>query len=125
METFAASTGRVYPRELKAAPLLRRWVQRLRGLGVKFAMHHRWSGLRRDGSWRLDFQTPDGLRTFVADAVILALGGGSWPETGSDGTWTTTLESLGVAGRAIAFRELRMGSCHGRAPSSTARKASR
>ena len=96
VETFAASTGRVYPRELKAAPLLRRWVQRLRALGVKFAVHHRWTAMRREGQWMLDFQTPDGPRTFAADAVILALGGGSWPETGSDGTWTTTLESLGV-----------------------------
>ena len=96
VETFAASTGRVYPRELKAAPLLRRWVQRLRGLGVKFAVHHRWTRLRREGRWMLDFQTPDGLRTFAADAVILALGGGSWPETGSDGAWTSVLESLGV-----------------------------
>ena len=96
VETFTAATGRVYPRELKAAPLLRRWVQRLRGLGVKFAVHHRWTGLRREGRWLLDFQTPEGIRTVAADAVILALGGGSWPETGSDGAWTTILESLGV-----------------------------
>ena len=96
VEMFAASTGRVYPRELKAAPLLRRWVHHLRGLGVKFAVHHRWTGLRREERWQLEFQTPDGLRTFAADTVILALGGGSWPETGSDGAWTTTLESLGV-----------------------------
>ena len=96
VETFAASTGRVYPRELKAAPLLRRWVQRLRALGVKFAVHHRWTALRREGRWMLDFQTSDGIRTFAADAVILALGGGSWPETGSDGAWAAVLESLGV-----------------------------
>ena len=96
VETFAASTGRVYPRELKAAPLLRRWVQRLRGLGVKFAMRHRWTGLRRADRWELVFDTPDGARTFSADSVILTLGGASWPETGSDGAWTTILESLGV-----------------------------
>ncbi len=96
VETFSASTGRVYPRELKAAPLLRRWVHRLREMGVKFAMHHRWTGLCRDAAWMLDFQTPDGPRTHEADAVILALGGGSWPETGSDGAWTTALEELGV-----------------------------
>ena len=96
VETFAASTGRVYPRELKAAPLLRRWVHRLREIGVKFAMHHRFSGLRRGDRWELEFQTPEGPRTASVDAVVLALGGGSWPETGSDGAWTTTLESLGV-----------------------------
>ena len=96
VETFAASTGRVYPRELKAAPLLRRWVHRLREISVKFAVHHRWIAMRREGRWMLDFQTPDGIRTFAADAVILALGGGSWPETGSDGSSVTLLEKLGI-----------------------------
>ena len=96
VETFAASTGRVYPRELKAAPLLRRWVHRLRETGVQFAVHHRWTGLRREGRWMLDFQTPDGPRTVATDAVILALGGGSWPETGSDGTWVSLLVKLGI-----------------------------
>ena len=96
VETFAASTGRVYPREMKAAPLLRRWVHRLREMGVKFAVRHRWTGLRRSDGWEMDFQTPDGVRTFRTDAVILALGGGSWPETGSDGAWVGALEKLGV-----------------------------
>ncbi len=96
VETFAASTGRVYPRELKAAPLLRKWVHRLREIGVKFAVHHRWIAMSREGRWMLDFQTPDGIRTVAADAVILALGGGSWPETGSDGAWVSVLEKLGV-----------------------------
>ncbi len=97
VETFVASTGRVYPRELKAAPLLRRWVQRLRQLGVQFAMHHRWIGLRREARLALDFQVGEQVRTCEVDAAILALGGGSWPETGSDGAWTTTLAQLGVA----------------------------
>jgi uncharacterized flavoprotein (TIGR03862 family) len=97
VETFTASTGRVYPRELKAAPLLRRWVQRLRQLGVQFAMHHRWVGLRPGAPVMLDFQVGDQLRAVEADAVILALGGGSWPETGSDGGWTAILAQLGVA----------------------------
>jgi uncharacterized flavoprotein (TIGR03862 family) len=97
VETFAASTGRVYPRAMKAAPLLRRWVQRLRQLGVHFAMHHRWCDLRSDARWQLDFQTEDTIRTVEADAVILALGGGSWPETGSDGAWTAILERHGIA----------------------------
>jgi len=97
IETFAATTGRVYPREMKAAPLLRRWVQRLKSLGVDLAMHHRWTGLRRGSNvWQLDFATPEGPRTVEATAVILALGGASWPETGSDGTWTKTLIDLGV-----------------------------
>jgi hypothetical protein len=97
VETFVASTRRVYPRELKAAPLLRRWVQRLRDLGVRFVLHHRWMGLQREGRWKLRFQAGDELQTHEADAVILALGGGSWPETGSTGDWTTILEAQGVA----------------------------
>src|SRR5207249_252245 len=56
VETFAASTGRVYPREMKAAPLLRRWVHRLRELGVRFETGHRWTGLKAGARWRLDFQ---------------------------------------------------------------------
>ena len=97
VETFVASTGRVYPRELKAAPLLRRWVQRLRASGVHFAMRHRWTGLRAGARWQLDF-LGEGERaiTAEADAVILALGGGSWPETGSDGAWVLLLGKLGV-----------------------------
>ncbi|MEK7781804.1 MAG: TIGR03862 family flavoprotein [Verrucomicrobiota bacterium] len=97
VETFAATSGRVYPRELKAAPLLRRWVQRLRGAGVHFALRHRWTGLQPGARWRIDFQVADEIRNFEADAVILALGGGSWPETGSDGAWVSVLEKLGVA----------------------------
>ena len=96
IETFAASTGRVYPREMKAAPLLRRWVQRLRGLGVDFAVHHRWVGLEHAEKWRLTFQTENGNRVEEADAVILALGGGSWPETGSDGNWIESLRALSI-----------------------------
>ena len=97
VETFAATSGRVYPRALKAAPLLRRWVHRLRESGVHFAMRHRWTGLRQGARWQVDFQTEDEGRTVEADAVILALGGGSWPETGSDGGWVSVLEKLGVA----------------------------
>ncbi|MDD5200986.1 MAG: TIGR03862 family flavoprotein [Terrimicrobiaceae bacterium] len=98
IETFAASTGRVYPREMKAAPLLRAWVQRLRRMGVRFAMHHRWIGFRNGA---LEFETPDGLRAIRADAGILALGGGSWPETGSDGRWVAALERCGVEVAAL------------------------
>jgi len=96
IETFAATSGRVYPRELKAAPLLRRWVHRLREANVQFAMNHRWTGLRSGARWQIDFQAENELRNFEADAVILAVGGGSWPTTGSDGAWVSTLQSTGV-----------------------------
>jgi uncharacterized flavoprotein (TIGR03862 family) len=97
VETFAATSGRVYPRELKAAPLLRRWVQRLRAGGVQFALRHRWIGLQAGARWRMDFQVGAETQSCRADALILALGGGSWPETGSDGGWVSVLEKLGVA----------------------------
>jgi uncharacterized flavoprotein (TIGR03862 family) len=96
IETFEQRTGRVYPKEMKAAPLLRRWVERLRGLGVTFEMKHRWTGLKPGPPHELEFAVDEERRTFSADAVILALGGASWPVTGSDGTWTTLLESLGI-----------------------------
>jgi uncharacterized flavoprotein (TIGR03862 family) len=102
VESFVATSGRVYPRELKAAPLLRRWVHRLRAAGVNFAMRHRWSGLRPGASWQVDFQVEGEARTIAADTVILALGGGSWPETGSDGAWVPGLEKLGVAVAPLA-----------------------
>jgi uncharacterized flavoprotein (TIGR03862 family) len=102
VETFAASTGRVYPRALKAAPLLRRWVQRLKQLGVSFAMHHRWTALRPGPRRQIDFQTEAGIHTRETDAVILALGGGSWPETGSDGSWVSILSALGIGTTPLA-----------------------
>ena len=97
VETFVGTSGRIFPREMKAAPLLRRWVERLRKLGVHFALRHKWTGLRPGARWQIDFQVEGEPRTFEADAVILALGGGSWPETGSDGGWVEILEHLGVA----------------------------
>ncbi|MDB6149533.1 MAG: hypothetical protein JWQ44_981 [Chthoniobacter sp.] len=96
IETFIASTGRVYPRELKAAPLLRRWVQRLRDRGVQFAVNHRWQKLRPGLPVTLHFDVHGASHTVTADAVILALGGGSWPQTGSDGSWTEILLELGI-----------------------------
>jgi uncharacterized flavoprotein (TIGR03862 family) len=96
IETFEQRTGRVYPKEMKAAPLLRRWVERLRGLGVTFEMKHRWTGLVPGPPHELEFAVDEKRRTFTADAVILALGGASWPVTGSDGTWTELLDSLGI-----------------------------
>lgn len=102
LETFVASTGRVYPTELKGAPLLRRWVARLRQLGVVFAMNHEWESLapRPDGTWELRFANrPEPV---VAHAVILALGGASWSETGSDGKWTSKLPGIPVTPLAPA-----------------------
>ncbi len=96
VETFTASTGRVYPREMKAAPLLRRWVRRLRDAGVHFAMRHRWRGLKPGPPVSLDFDTDDGPVTYQAGAVVLALGGASWPETGSDGAWVAGLLNAGI-----------------------------
>lgn len=92
-ETFQATSGRVYPQSLKAAPLLRRWVQRLKSQGVRFEMNHRLQALRSDNGWRLEFA---GQAPVVAQAVILALGGASWSHTGSDGAWLPLLESMGV-----------------------------
>ena len=92
VETFQATSGRIYPRALKAAPLLRRWIERLRDLGVCFEMNHRLISL--DSSRRLGFA--NGHST-TADAIILALGGGSWAKTGSDGSWTSIFEKIGIA----------------------------
>jgi uncharacterized flavoprotein (TIGR03862 family) len=97
VETFVASTGRVYPRELKAAPLLRRWVRRLREAGVEFAMGRRWETvLAGDAGVEMRFRLRDGSEAARAGAVVLALGGGSWPETGSDGGWVGILQGMGV-----------------------------
>ncbi|WP_017463832.1 TIGR03862 family flavoprotein [Dyella ginsengisoli] len=94
VETFVGSSGRVFPSDLKAAPLLRRWVRRLHADGVRFHMHHRWLGWRDDGALR--FATPDGERAVEAAATVLALGGGSWPQLGSDGAWMGVLAAAGV-----------------------------
>lgn len=98
IRTFEQRTGRVYPLEMKAAPLLRRWIERLRGLGVKFETRHRWTSITRSTQqYQLDFDHA-GLPVRVAcDAVILALGGASWSITGSDGGWVSILETLGIA----------------------------
>ncbi len=94
VETFVGSSNRVFPTDMKAAPLLRAWLHRLKESGVQFHMRHRWTGWR-DG--QLAFDTPDGLRLLGFDAVILALGGGSWARLGSDGAWVPLLQAQGVA----------------------------
>ncbi|MBB1471747.1 TIGR03862 family flavoprotein [Luteimonas sp. MC1782] len=94
VETFVGSSGRVFPSDLKAAPLLRGWVRGLRTQGVAFHVQHRWCGWDADGALR--FETPDGARSVEADATVLALGGGSWPQLGSDGAWQAVLRAAGV-----------------------------
>jgi uncharacterized flavoprotein (TIGR03862 family) len=94
IDTFVGSSGRVFPRDLKAAPLLRAWLRRLRLAGVRFHMRHRWSGW--DGQGALRFTTPEGDRFVRADATVLALGGGSWPKLGSDAAWVPLLEERGL-----------------------------
>jgi uncharacterized flavoprotein (TIGR03862 family) len=88
LDTFVGSSGRVFPADMKAAPLLRAWLHRLREAGVRFHMRHRWTGWR-DG--RLVFATPEGEMLSQADAVVLALGGASWARLGSDGAWAPWL----------------------------------
>lgn len=95
IETFVGSSGRVFPKEMKAAPLLRAWLHRLRESGVRFHVRHRWQGWGEADA--LHFHTPDGEIAVHADAVILALGGGSWAKLGSDGKWVPVLEKRGIA----------------------------
>lgn len=99
VQTFVGSSGRVFPQEMKAAPLLRAWLARLRASGVRFHMRHRWLGWPAGdapSAQALRFDTPEGTRTVAADAVVLALGGGSWAKLGSDGAWVAGLQAHGV-----------------------------
>jgi uncharacterized flavoprotein (TIGR03862 family) len=103
IETFIGSSGRVFPLDQKAAPLLRAWVRRLRDAGVRFHVQHRCLGF--DGEGALRFSTPEGEITRRHGAVVLALGGGSWPQLGSDGEWTRWL------GASAAIRALEPSNC--------------
>jgi uncharacterized flavoprotein (TIGR03862 family) len=94
VDTYVGSSGRVFPLDRKAAPLLRGWVRRLRDDGVRFHVQHRWLGWDDTGALR--FSTPGGERSARAEAVVLALGGGSWPQLGSDGAWQAILQDRGV-----------------------------
>ena len=91
--TFTGSSGRVFPRAMKASPLLRAWLGRLAELGVEVRTRSRLAARREDG-WV--FHAPDGERVETPDAVVLALGGASWPRLGSDGAWRGWLEAEGV-----------------------------
>ena len=104
VDTYVGSSDRVFPLDRKAAPLLRGWVRRLRASGVQFHMHHRWSGWSDDGA--LQFETPGGSVKVRPRATVLALGGGSWPQLGSDGAWVATL-----AGRGVDVAPLKPSNC--------------
>jgi len=112
IETFVGSSGRVFPVDMKAAPLLRAWLARLRhpkkGPPVEFFMRHKWTGWHQAAGLStqagqaaaplpLAFETPNGSVQFQADAVVLALGGGSWARLGSTGAWVSLLQARGVA----------------------------
>ncbi|KAA3654658.1 MAG: TIGR03862 family flavoprotein [Proteobacteria bacterium] len=94
IDTFVGSSGKVFPAGMKAAPLLRAWLARLRGAGVHIRPRHRWTGWQADGALRFD--TPDGPHSHRADATLLALGGGSWARLGSDGRWVEALSAAGI-----------------------------
>jgi uncharacterized flavoprotein (TIGR03862 family) len=112
VETFVGTSGRVFPRGMKASPLLRAWLKRLGEAGVNVHLRHRWTGLIAQGGVlaagdggeskiKIEFETQDGIKTIRADAVILSLGGGSWRRLGSDGAWVKWLEQAGVKVEAL------------------------
>lgn len=92
-ETFVGTSGRVFPCSFKASPLLRAWSRRLAELGVESRLRTSWTGFAPEG---VTVAGPDGAETIAAEAVVLALGGASWPRLGSDGRWTEILEGVGV-----------------------------
>ena len=104
IDTFVGSSGRVFPTDMKAAPLLRAWLHRLRGRGVRLHMRHRWTGWTGDGA--LAFDTPQGAVTWRPAATVLALGGASWARLGSDGAWVP-----GLVARGVAVAPLRPSNC--------------
>jgi uncharacterized flavoprotein (TIGR03862 family) len=99
IETFVGTSGRVFPKDMKAAPLLRAWLHRLRAAGVQFHMRHRFLGWTHEAALR--FATPEGESETRHEAVVLALGGASWARLGSDGAWVPLLERRGVAVAAL------------------------
>ncbi len=92
-ETFTGSSGRVFPKAMKASPLLRAWLRRLEAQGVTILTRHRWTGFTGNA---FTFETPAGIKTVECDAALLALGGASWPKLGSDGAWASWLADKGV-----------------------------
>jgi uncharacterized flavoprotein (TIGR03862 family) len=94
-DTFVGSSGRVFPKAFKTSPLLRAWLRRLDAAGVRFALRHHWTGWDERGG--VQFDAPGGRVAVQPDALILALGGASWPRLGSDGGWADVLTRSGVA----------------------------
>ncbi|MFT7475192.1 MAG: putative flavoprotein (TIGR03862 family) [Verrucomicrobiales bacterium] len=103
-DTFEGSSGRVFPEEFRAVPLLRSWLRRLESLGVSFHLENRWTGWADRGA--LQFETPEGFTEVGYDKAILALGGASWPKVGSDGSWQHILRDRGVE-----IKHLRPANC--------------
>ncbi|WMT85314.1 TIGR03862 family flavoprotein [Pelagibacterium sp. 26DY04] len=103
VETFVGSSGRVFPKAMKGSPLLRSWLKRLAEQGVQILTRHRWRGFDGDG---FVFETPAGDKCETFDAVVLALGGASWPRLGSDASWVPWLEE-----RGIGVEKLRPANC--------------
>ena len=95
-ETFVGSSGRVFPKAFKASPLLRAWLRRLETRGVAFALRHTWQGWDETGALRFTNAAGEGV-TDRPDAVVLALGGASWPRLGSNGAWVPFLGARGIA----------------------------
>ncbi|MEZ0605882.1 TIGR03862 family flavoprotein [Paraburkholderia sp. IW21] len=114
VETFVGSSGRVFPTDMKAAPMLRAWLHRLREAGVRFHMRHKWTGWETasdadDGhaaAYGLRFETPDGVQIASCDAVVFALGGASWPRLGSDAAWVPLMNA-----REVPVTPLRPANC--------------
>jgi uncharacterized flavoprotein (TIGR03862 family) len=104
IETFIGSSGRVFPADMKAAPLLRAWLKRLREAGVVIHTRHRWLGWNADSSLRI--ATPDGEIALTPAATLLALGGASWARLGSDGAWVPLLEQ-----RSVCVAPLQAANC--------------
>lgn len=103
--TFIGSSGRVFPKSMKTSPLLRAWLRRLAASGVDFKLRHRWTGWDQAGA--LTFATSDGSVSIEADAVVLALGGASWPQLGSTGGWVDILGAAGI--RVVPLRPANCG----------------
>jgi uncharacterized flavoprotein (TIGR03862 family) len=95
-ETFKGSSGRVFPKSFKASPLLRAWLVRLNDAGVVFRLRHLWQGWDASGALQFSAANNEAV-SFAADAVVLALGGASWPRLGSDGQWANVLANAGVS----------------------------
>jgi len=104
IDTFIGTSGRVFPTTKQAAPLLRRWIERLRKQGVSFHARYGLADFHRssDSAWQINFLTPQGAVTIETRTAILALGGASWPQTGSDGGWVDLFAKKGIKTTPLA-----------------------